>query len=156
MVEYNPFNHAMVDDAFQIYEQLRDSAPVYHNADVGFYALSRYEDVVNAHLDVETFSSTHGVTIEGIDAASPFLIVKDPPEHSWHRKIVAKVFTPRGLASSSRSSDRSRLACSTRSPARIPSTSSPRLLIDCRWMSSASSSASQTSSDDGSTNSANS
>jgi cytochrome P450 len=98
MVEYNPFNHQHVDDAFAIYEQLRNDAPVYHNEELDFYALSRYDDVVNGHLDVETFSSGKGVTIEGIDAGSPFLIVKDPPEHSWHRKIVSRVFTPRRIS----------------------------------------------------------
>jgi cytochrome P450 len=98
MVEYNPFNHQHVDDAFAIYEQLRNEAPVYHNEELDFYALSRYDDVVNGHLDVETFSSGKGVTIEGIDAGSPFLIVKDPPEHSWHRKIVSRVFTPRRIS----------------------------------------------------------
>jgi len=98
MVEYDPFNRTMVDNAFEIYKQLRNEAPVYHNPEIGFYALSRYDDVVNAHLDVETFSSTHGVTIEGIDEGSPFLIVKDPPDHSWHRKIVSRVFTPRRIA----------------------------------------------------------
>jgi cytochrome P450 len=98
MVEYNPFNHAMVDNAFEIYEQLRNEAPLYYNEEVGFWALSRYDDVVQAHLDVETFSSTKGVTIEGIDAAAPFLITKDPPEHAWHRKIVSRLFTPRRIA----------------------------------------------------------
>ena len=98
MVKYNPFNHAMVDKAFEIYKLLRDEAPAYHNEELGFYALTRYDDVVNAHLDVETFSSTHGATIEGIDADAPYLITKDPPEHTWHRKIVARVFTPRRIA----------------------------------------------------------
>src|SRR3954469_18425907 len=98
MVEYNPFNHQHVDDAFAIYEQLRNEAPVYHNDEIAFYALSRYEDVVNGSLDVDTFSSAHGCTIEGIDAASPFLFIKDPPEHSWHRKIVSRVFTPRRIS----------------------------------------------------------
>src|SRR5690606_27405404 len=45
-----------------------------------------------------TFSSAHGVTIEGVDAGQPFLITKDPPEHTWHRKIVSRVFTPRRVA----------------------------------------------------------
>ena len=98
MVEYNPFDHAMVDNAFEIYGRLRDEAPNYYNDELGFYALSRYDDVVTAHLDVETFSSTRGVTIEGIDAHAPYLITKDPPEHTWHRKIVARVFTPRRIA----------------------------------------------------------
>lgn len=97
MVEYNPFNRDVVDNVFAVYRQLRDEAPVYYNAELDFYALSRFDDVVAAHLDPATFSSTRGVTIEGIDAGQPFLIVKDPPEHSWHRKIVSRVFTPRRI-----------------------------------------------------------
>jgi cytochrome P450 len=54
-----------------VYKQLRDETPVYHNEEVGFWALSRYEDVVAAHLDTDTFSSAHGVTIEGYDQGFP-------------------------------------------------------------------------------------
>jgi cytochrome P450 len=98
MVEYNPFDHAIVDDVFAVYRQLRDESPVYHNAEVDFWALSRFDDVMAAHLDPATFSSAHGVTIEGLDQGQPFLIVKDPPEHTWHRKIVSRVFTPRRIS----------------------------------------------------------
>jgi cytochrome P450 len=98
MVEYNPFVHAHVDNCYAFYKQLRDEAPVYHNTELDFYALSRYDDVLKAHLDPESFSSKMGATIEGIDAGQPFLIVKDPPEHTWHRKIVSRVFTPRRIA----------------------------------------------------------
>ena len=97
MVEYNPFDHAIVDDAYAVYRRLRDETPVYHNRDVDFWALSRFEDVMAAHLDPATFSSTHGATIEGVDGGRPFLIAKDPPEHTWHRKIVSRVFTPRRI-----------------------------------------------------------
>jgi cytochrome P450 len=97
MVEYNPFSRAVADNPFPVYRRLRDEAPVYRNAEVGFYALSRFDDVMNAHLDPVTLSSTHGVTIEGIDAGQPFLIVKDPPDHTAHRKIVSRVFTPRRI-----------------------------------------------------------
>jgi cytochrome P450 len=97
MVEYNPFSRAVADNPFPVYRRLRDEAPVYHNEEVGFYALSRFDDVMNAHLDPVTLSSAHGVTIEGIDEGQPFLIVKDPPEHTAHRKIVSRVFTPRRI-----------------------------------------------------------
>ena len=50
-----------------------------------------------AHNDWENYSSTGGVTIEGDEKDAPFLIVKDPPEHRWHRKIIGKVFTPRRI-----------------------------------------------------------
>src|SRR6202022_4881516 len=46
----------------------------------------------------EVFTSTHGVTLEGLDQGMPFLIVKDPPEHTFHRKIAARLFTPRRIS----------------------------------------------------------
>src|SRR3984957_17697108 len=97
MVEYSPFSRETAHNPFPVYKQLRDEAPVYHNEQVGFWALSRYEDVVAAHLDTDTFSSAHGVTIEGMDQGSPFLITKDPPEHTAHRKIAGRMFTPRQI-----------------------------------------------------------
>jgi cytochrome P450 len=98
MPEYSPFDKDIVHNPFPVYRALRDEAPAYHNEQVGFWALSRYDDVVAAHLDTDVFSSTHGVTIEGIDEGMPFLIVKDPPEHTWHRKIAARMFTPRRIS----------------------------------------------------------
>jgi cytochrome P450 len=98
MVEYNPFSRETAHNPFPVYQQLRDEAPVYHNEEVGFWALSRYADVVAAHLDTDAFSSAHGVTIEGYDQGSPLLITKDPPEHAAHRKIAARMFTPRRIS----------------------------------------------------------
>jgi cytochrome P450 len=98
MPEYSPFDREIVHNPFPVYRALREEAPVYHNEQVGFWALSRYEDVVAAHLDTDVFSSANGVTIEGIDQGMPFLIVKDPPEHTYHRKIAARMFTPRRVA----------------------------------------------------------
>ncbi|MBM3659569.1 MAG: cytochrome P450 [Actinobacteria bacterium] len=68
---------------------------MYHNPDLGFYALSRYADVLAAHKDPVTFVSSHGVTLEGGESGQDLLITKDPPLHDWHRKVVSRVFTPR-------------------------------------------------------------
>jgi cytochrome P450 len=38
------------------------------------------------------------VTIEGFDAMVPLLIVKDPPEHLWHKALISRVFTPNRMA----------------------------------------------------------
>jgi len=97
MVEYNPFARSTIDNPYPIYRELRDNAPVYHNEEIGFWAISRFDDVMAAHLDTATYLSSHGITIEGLDQGLPFLIVKDPPEHTWHRKIVSRVFTPRRI-----------------------------------------------------------
>jgi len=98
MVEYNPFDWETAHNPYPVYRQLRDEAPVYRNDQFGFWALSRYADVVAAHLNSDDFSSAHGVTIEGAEKDAPFLIVKDAPEHTAHRRIVGRLFTPRRIA----------------------------------------------------------
>jgi cytochrome P450 len=98
MVEYDPFDWETAHNPYPVYRRLRDEAPVYYNERLGFWALSRYDDVVAAHLNTDDFSSAHGVTIEGMEKDAPFLIVKDPPEHTAHRKIVGRLFTPRRIA----------------------------------------------------------
>jgi len=98
MVEYDPFDWQTAHNPYPVYRQLRDEAPVYHNERLGFWALSRYDDVVAGHLNSDDFSSAHGVTIEGAEKDAPFLIVKDPPEHTAHRRIVGRLFTPRRIA----------------------------------------------------------
>ena len=97
-MEYNPFSHALQANPYPVYRWLRDESPVHHNAKIGFYALSRYEDVLAAHLDPRRFSNLHGTTIENISEGMDTLLQKDPPEHTWHRRIVARVFSPKRTA----------------------------------------------------------
>ena len=97
-MEYNPFARDVQTDPFPVYRWLRDEAPVYHNPEIGFYALSRFDDVLHAHLDPKTYVSSHGVTIEGYDQGQDLLITSDEPRHNWHRKLVSRVFTPRAIA----------------------------------------------------------
>ncbi len=97
-MEYNPFARDTQTNPFPVYRWLRDEAPVYHNAEVGFYALSRFDDVLQAHLDPKTYVSSHGVTIEGYDQGQDLLITSDEPRHNWHRKLVSRLFTPRAIA----------------------------------------------------------
>ncbi len=94
MIQFNPYDKDFANDPYPIYQQLRDEAPVYHCEPLNFWALSRFADVLDAHRDFKTFSSAGGVTIEGIDAMAPLLIVKDPPEHKWHKTLITRVFTP--------------------------------------------------------------
>jgi cytochrome P450 len=98
MVEFNPYDKAFAHDPYPIYKRLRDEAPVYHCEPLKFWALSRFADVLDAHRDFKTFSSAGGVTIEGFDAMVPLLIVKDPPEHRWHKALITRVFTPNRMA----------------------------------------------------------
>ena len=97
-MEYNPFARDIQTNPYPVYRWLRDEAPVYHNEEIGFYALSRFDDVLAAHLDPATFVSGHGVTIEGYDQGHDLLISRDEPRHSWHRKLVSRLFTPRAIS----------------------------------------------------------
>lgn len=95
---YDPYLWETAHDPYPIYRRLRDEAPVYRNEELGFWALSRHADVVAAHSDPTTYVNSGGVTIEGKEKGSPMLLLMDPPEHTWHRKIVSRVFTPRRVA----------------------------------------------------------
>jgi len=101
-MEFNPFSVDFFDDPYGTYRWLRDHAPVYHSERYGFWALSRYADVVAAHRDWRRFSNAHGVTIA--DMTDPDyvgignILTMDPPEHERLRKLTSKVFTPRAIA----------------------------------------------------------
>ena len=62
-VEFDPFSDEYFDDPTEVYRRLRDEAPVYFSERYGFYALSRFADVVAAHRDWKGFSSAHGVEL---------------------------------------------------------------------------------------------
>jgi cytochrome P450 len=103
-VEFDPFSSVFFDDPYETYRRLRDDAPVYFNEKYGFYALSRYEDVLTAHRDWETYSSSHGVDLSmltrdpAIARQLRSIIMMDPPAHDRLRALVSRVFTPRAVA----------------------------------------------------------
>jgi cytochrome P450 len=102
-VEFDPFSDVYFDDPYEMYRRLRDEAPVYHSERYGFWALSRYEDVVRAHKDWETFSSSHGVDLNTLSTDPEIIhqfksiIMMDPPGHDRLRALVSRVFTPRAV-----------------------------------------------------------
>jgi len=96
-LEYNPFARETQMNPYPVYRWLRDEAPVYHNAEIGFYALSRFDDVLQAHRDAGTFISRYGPQIERWDGTADVLIATDDPDHGWQRKLVSRLFTPRAI-----------------------------------------------------------
>jgi len=102
MPELNPFSYAFHEDPYSTYRWLRDERPVYHNEALAFWALSRYQDVVDASRDWATYSSAEGTTLERLDPRVgeylPMMIFLDPPRQTRLRTLVSKVFTPRRVA----------------------------------------------------------
>lgn len=102
--EFDPYSDVFFDDPYELYRWMRDDAPVYRNDHYGFYALTRYDDVVTAHRDWQTFTSTHGITIDMLtdpnakSMAQGSIIFMDPPDHDRLRGLVSRVFTPKAVA----------------------------------------------------------
>jgi len=98
-VYYDPYNVELNADPYGMFRRLREEAPVYYNKQHDFYALSRFADVDRALVDYETFSSARGAILElikaNIEMPPGVLIFEDPPLHDVHRKLLARMFTPR-------------------------------------------------------------
>jgi cytochrome P450 len=98
---YDPYDYSIDDDPYPTWARLRDEAPLYHNEKLGFYALSRYDDVLEGLLDSDTLVSSHGITMEMISPEPlgvPMMIMMDPPQHTRLRKLVSRAFTPMRVA----------------------------------------------------------
>jgi hypothetical protein len=96
---YSPYAYDLHEDPYPTYKRLRNEAPAYHNVELGFWALSRFDDVFRAMADWETYSSAAGVSLERASAGRPpMIIAMDPPRQQKLRRLVSKAFTPRRVA----------------------------------------------------------
>ena len=99
-VAYNPYAYEIHEDPYPTYARLRAEAPLYRNPELGFYALSRHDDVLAAFRDSARYSNSHGVSIDA-SAWTPHadramsILAMDPPRHGRMRALVSRGFTPR-------------------------------------------------------------
>jgi cytochrome P450 len=100
-VYFDPYDVEINADPYPMFRRLRDERPLYYNEQYDFYALSRFADVNKALVDYETFSSARGAIIElikaNIEIPPGTVIFEDPPIHDVHRKLLARMFTPRKI-----------------------------------------------------------
>jgi cytochrome P450 len=87
-----------------LFKRLRDEDPVHWHAERhgrGFWAVTRYADVVRVSRDPATFSSASGGTMvpdareEELGMLRTMLLNMDPPSHTTLRALVNRGFTPR-------------------------------------------------------------
>jgi cytochrome P450 len=101
-VYFDPYDVEINADPYPSYERLREEAPIYYNEPYDFWALSRFDDVHQALLNWQTFSSTRSDILDiiraGVELPPGVILFEDPPFHTMHRGLMSRVFTPRRMA----------------------------------------------------------
>jgi cytochrome P450 len=91
---------------FEWFDELRRDAPVVWHEEAGgnsgFWAVTRYDDLVTVHIDWQTYSSERGaVSLEELDDEQlkirRSMLETDPPRHRELRNICNKRFSARGV-----------------------------------------------------------
>jgi pimeloyl-[acyl-carrier protein] synthase len=99
-VSFNPMDPEFVADPYPTYHRLRAEDPV-HKSPLGFWVLTRYEDVVAVLRDLRAakeaiasfVAARFGMAVPpGIGLS---MLDRDPPDHTRLRGLVSKAFTPR-------------------------------------------------------------
>jgi cytochrome P450 len=96
---FNPIDPEFVADPYPMYHRLRTEDPV-HRSPLGFWVLTRYEDVVAVLRDgrfakeaiAAYVAKRLGTTPTGLGMS---MLDRDPPDHTRLRSLVSKAFTPR-------------------------------------------------------------
>jgi cytochrome P450 len=98
----DPYDYDFHEDPYPYYKRLRDEAPLYHNSELGFWALSRHDDVLKGFRNSTTLSNKFGVSLDpasrGPHASRTMsFLAMDDPAHLRLRTLVSKGFTPRRI-----------------------------------------------------------
>jgi len=92
---YSPLIDA---DPFPSYAILRENYPCYWSESAKLWILSRYDDIVEAARDWQTFSSSEGNMIDELPGrAGATLGTTDPPRHDRLRALSQAAFLKRNL-----------------------------------------------------------
>lgn len=95
---YSPFDQAIFDDPYPVYERLRQESPVYYVEEFDCWALSTFEDVWNACQSPDLYTAEQGTTaghvLQKVVEVFPALDMMDPPRHTAHRALISQRFGP--------------------------------------------------------------
>jgi len=94
---YDPYSYDIDRDPYPVYRRMRDEAPVYYNEELDFWALTRFQDCLDALLDWQSYSSACGTVLElmnGQPLEVNMMIFMDHPRQTRYRNLVSKTFTP--------------------------------------------------------------
>jgi cytochrome P450 len=97
---FNPMDPEFVADPYPTYHRLRSEDPV-HKSPLGFWVLTRYEDVVGVLRDHRFAKEAIAAFVAqklGVELTAGIgisMLDRDPPDHTRLRSLVSKAFTPR-------------------------------------------------------------
>lgn len=105
---HHGFEAFAMGDPFPVYEELRREEPVMFDESIGYFVITRYDDIKAVFADWEHFSSENAqapmrpagepakkVLADGGFTAYSGLSARVPPEHTRIRDVATKAFTPR-------------------------------------------------------------
>ena len=112
LAHLDPFDPDVVQEPHAFYAALRREAPLYRLPNGAYYLISRYRDVRDAAMDLETYSSNLvAVMMQGQErpellslsggggtGSVDALAIADPPVHTRQRKLSNKAFSMRRVA----------------------------------------------------------
>src|SRR6476469_4827015 len=99
-VKFSPVSPEYFANPYEVYQRMRDDAPLYYDEEVDFYALTRHEDVAAAFKDHESFSSARGCDLSMVrtgEVPQKSIIFMDPPDHRHMSSLLNKAFTPQAI-----------------------------------------------------------
>jgi cytochrome P450 len=98
MLDFDPHSKRLQDDPYPVYQRMRDEHPVLHVPELGFWAVSRYEDVKSMLRRPDCFSSMRSLDPNDAMAKVPMIVVMDPPRHDALRSLLNRAFNPHRVA----------------------------------------------------------
>ena len=101
-VSFDLYDRDLYASPYEMYRRLRDEVPLYHNPDLSYYAVSRFDDVALVLGDRDAFSSAKGcvyqIAVSAGEMPDGLFISEDAPRHTIHRSLVSRLFTPRAVS----------------------------------------------------------
>ena len=107
-VDFNPLDPELADDFWPRINGLRETCPVAYSTahwsaeNTGFWVLNAYQDVMDAAVNWNTYSSADGATPVQFDLNILRMVPleTDPPLHRGVRRALNPFFTPEALTAS--------------------------------------------------------
>jgi len=109
--DFNPIAPETAENPYPFYRAMREQEPVYQVPGVGFFIVSRYDDILHILSNPQIFSSNQPPGLQTSRASAEVkeirakgwppvdtLLTNDPPAHTRFRALVNKAFSARRVA----------------------------------------------------------